>query len=289
MKSFEGSLCYCSRQWAVATTIAFLFLPAARGAALLLSAIAVVVFSGEGTWAADVTITVSKPLDNGDATVTFTKGNVVQNVPVPNITKTDSAAVKAAKIGAALVGAGFDVMASGASITISNLAAGTEVKFVSDKTGEDPDTQKAMKAVAGSIEFDGPFSALDSSGTNAIFTAGVSDDLGQDIVNLKSTQVSDLSGPGITASLFAALDPGLPPGVSAFLSGSDIIFDFALQDTLSAGAEVEFGTTSGTGDVEGSLDLVPEPPSLALLAPGVLVIGLARRWPGRNRQTSRCS
>lgn len=59
------------------------------------------------------------------------------------------------------MGAGFDAMVTGASIMISNLAGGTEVKFESAKTGEDPDTQKAAKVV------DGPFSASGAPGPNA--------------------------------------------------------------------------------------------------------------------------
>ena len=85
----------------------------------------------------------------------------------------------------ALVGASFDAMVTGASIMISNLAAGTEVK-----TGEDPDTQKAAKVVVESDRVRWPILGIGRSRRECRADSAVAKDIEQ-----TAERVADIEAP----------------------------------------------------------------------------------------------
>ncbi len=235
----------------------------------------------------EVTFNVTKPLRNGVASLTFSDADGVKlgQVITDTISSDESAEDKALDIVAELRLHGFDVDRNGTMFTIKNLAAGTQVKFSSLGTGENQDKETALNVIKGEIDFDGTFAALDPLGLPARFTAGVSTDLGQSVVTLSSSDITDLSAAGVATALFDQLAPTLPLGATATLDGGTINLLFNASLTEVSGADVEFGTTSGTGAAGGELSLepVPEPSTFAMwsMLLGLLGAGWVFKWRGR--------
>jgi hypothetical protein len=225
----------------------------------------------------------------------------------------DTAAKKAAKIAtvaqAASVAAGpptpFTITSAGAVVTIKNNQVNGRLSGTFDigGTGEisdqlywvAPNSGATFPGGHGDMNPHSPksYSPTDINGDMSQFEAGVMLNGISYTALLTASQIDPNSGDAsissleVESALFAALSLDLT-GVSGVVladdpTGNGISVDFAAASNVSGGFGIIFGTTANDVDASGNgyigtLEVVPEPSNLALLALGLGFVIVARKF-----------
>ena len=206
--------------------------------------------------AAQATIGITKPTSNGNVRVILVNAPsflVSQNIA---IAATNTVEQKLDILYRALTNMLYvykTVTNGNYGLLLSNLPPGTVIRFRSG-AGETNDTIKIPKAKWSSIDFGtNDYSSTDAAGNPTVFRAGVGNDSGLVVAQVDSTSLSDLSPGNLASTLYTGLSLNPPNGVSIGLSGSVIQFTYAPGSTDTGGGRVVFGTSSGQGELEGSM------------------------------------
>ncbi len=221
--------------------------------------------------AGDITITIGPDGEKG------TPYTVHVN---PDMKAADKANAIASVLGTPSGPFTVDYKSGSSTVKLTNMPAVSDVSFDVGTTGERKDSIRITGAAVlqASVQFNnGNFDPLDSRGDFAVFTAGFSTDVGELQFSFSSQSLPDTSGTTIADTMFELMQPMASSyGVDLAING-DILsatFDPAL---IQSGAGVDFGTTSTSPGVIGSLASVPEPTSVLLLGSGLIGLGYALR------------
>ncbi len=199
----------------------------------------------------EVELGFSDPMNAGDVTITFTdtsrpvgEAGRTKSVPV-SIPANTTAQGKRDLIAQALKDQGFTVEKSGkTALYLSYVDDKVEVKFKAGQTAES-DVVSGGGAVKASIDFEGEFEPMDSSGMVAEFSAGVITDLGAIYAVVDANELGwQTDGVAICAALFGQLmaqADGM--GVELEHQGSRIAVAFD-EDAVVEGGGIQVGTTS---------------------------------------------
>lgn len=202
-----------------------------------------------------VTMTFSKPTNPKDTTVTvFIKPGADATA---TIEKDWTAEKKRNAIRDALVAKGYDVTDDGAGgnqLTIKHLANGTEVSFDPGTTGEKKDDVVGKSVREGKVGFQGSFDPIDASGLPAVFTAGITTDLGELSVQVSAQELNfQTDGPIICQALFQRLAPRAPQyGAQINYAGDRLEVYFDPAYTVTRGG-ISFGSSSLSPGCTGSV------------------------------------
>jgi hypothetical protein len=231
-------------------------------------------------WAAnEVTFTFTRPTNTTTTNVEleFERNGTLERVTVP--IEPGNGERKRDAIKQALADANFDVAPVGLTgLRIEGVRAGTKVTFKPGNTGEDRDTQTAMGLPGGTVGFANTFfDPVDAVGQPAFFTAGIITDVGELSTRISATEIPGTSGPIICQALFQRLAPQAPAygaHINYLGESLSITFDPALAQ---GDVGIVYGTTSLTSGVYGSMQVVPEPATCAVLMLGSAMLVRRRR------------
>jgi hypothetical protein len=237
--------------------------------------------------AATIQFGVSDPQIDHAGNITLTINDKPYQISVkPGMTAGDKADAIASQLGSPSVGFTVDHKQGSDTVKLPKMPAANTVEFDGGTTGEKKDSIRISGAVLAdaTIRFNNlNFNPLDYRGDFAVFTGGISTDLGDFAVSLSSQFLSDTSGTTIADEMFALMEPMASSyGVDLTLNGDTLDAQFDPRQVQN-GAGIIFGTTSTSSGVTGSIETVaPEPRSISLFAAGSLLLA-AGRWRKRKR------
>ncbi len=251
--------------------------PFFRGSVLALGLCAA--FSiGHSANAGTIRFDVSDPQIDRAGEITITINGKPYKISVKPGTAGDKADAIAAQLGSPSVGFTVDHKQGSSTVKLPKILDANTVEFDGGTTGEKKDSIKTSGSVLAdaTIRFNNlNFNPRDFGGDFAVFTGGVSTDVGDLDFSFSSQFLPDTSGATIAGEMFTLMQPlASSYGVGLTLNGDTLGVQFDPM-RIQNGAGIIFGTTSTSSGVIGSIETVtPEPTTLSLFAAGGLLIAV---------------